>query len=299
MGASYPGSVWDGDMATHDGELRAPNGEDWGRAIAEIAAAQTQVDTNIAGLATNTAAVATNAAAIATNVTNIATNASGIATKLSSLNDLTTLTGNHTTSIATLNDRVAGIDADTEHSVGTKESTTGMVTTEKGDGAVHKTVINLTEVEMITTDGTTPANDGAWGTTKLYTFPKGHINLISCAAEFPLGGLEAVGSSLAADADFELGLGSTAAAQATQFDLQAAEENLSSAAMVCALTAKTSDELEKDVQTTLAELDGSTTAIPVYLNMRTRADGDHDTSADVLKVTGKITLLWSLITKGY
>ncbi len=54
MSAGYPTSVWDGDSGNRDsddGVQAAPDHRDWDRAIAEIAAVQTQIDNNQAGVA--------------------------------------------------------------------------------------------------------------------------------------------------------------------------------------------------------------------------------------------------------
>ncbi len=54
---SYPTSVWDGDSANRDsdsGNKQAPDYRDYVRMIAEVAAAQTQIDSNAAGVDSNT-----------------------------------------------------------------------------------------------------------------------------------------------------------------------------------------------------------------------------------------------------
>ena len=67
------------------------------------------------------------------------------------------------------------------------------------------------------------------------------------------------------------------------------------AAIVCALTAKTSDAIESGVNGTAAVHDGTTAAIEFFLNFRTVDDADHGTVADVLQVNGTLTLLWSIL----
>ncbi len=57
MTVSYPSSVWDGDSANRDsdsGNKQSPDYRDYVRMIAEVAAAQTQIDSNAAGVDSNT-----------------------------------------------------------------------------------------------------------------------------------------------------------------------------------------------------------------------------------------------------
>ncbi|KKM61511.1 hypothetical protein LCGC14_1531020, partial [marine sediment metagenome] len=83
-----------------------------------------------------------------------------------------------------------GTDSAAIHSVGAVVVKTGLSVVEKGNGAVHKTVITLDEVSIASADGSTPGTDGAWGTQNLYTFPAGHVNMLGAHAVFPLGDLE-------------------------------------------------------------------------------------------------------------
>lgn len=188
------------------------------------------------------------------------------------------------------------IDNDTIDSVGAIETVTGLSLVEMGDGAVHKTVFTLDEVELTTTDGTDAPNDGAWGTVKLYTFPEGHIMKHGSHITFALGDLEAEtggGGGLSDTADFEIGVGFVATAQAVGFGLgDGTQENIA-AAIDCDLTSGTSDAIESIADVVAATYDGHSTAGSISLNVRTLDDGDHGGSADVLKVSGTITVVWS------
>lgn len=201
--------------------------------------------------------------------------------------------------VATTQTRVntngAGRDDDSLHTYGTLATKTGLTVVEKGDGAIHKTVITLDEVQIASTDGTDAPNDAAWGTQLLYTFPIGHVAVLGAHAVFPLGSLEAVtggGGGFSDTADFGIGVGTVAIAQAVGFGLAGTEEDLC-AEMDVDLTAKTSDAIESNAQATVAVYDGSSTAIDIHLNFGTLDDADHGTVADVLKVSGTITILWT------
>jgi len=245
----YPTSVWDGDSASRDSDndnVRAPDHQDWTRLIQEVAATQTQCDTNIDDIA------------------NLAT----------------------------------GVDDDATDSVGTLETVSGLSVSEKGDGAVHKTIITLLNVDMTITDGSTPGTDGAWGTLKLYTFPEGHVNILGTHMLCPLGGIEAVtggGTGLSDTADIEVGVGSVASANATAFGLENGTQEDIVEALDVDLTAKTSDAAETAVDGTAVVYDGASTASSLNLNARTLDDADSGTGADILRVDGTLTVVWTIL----
>lgn len=191
-----------------------------------------------------------------------------------------------------------GTDDDTLDSVGALTSLTGLSVVEKGDGGVHKTIITFDDVSIATVDGSTPATDGAWFTQPLYTFPVGHIAVLGSHAQFPLGELEAGtggGTGLSDTADFEIGVGTVASANASSFGLgDGTQENIVTALDVD-LTSGTSDAIEAAAQATAAVYDGTGGAIVARLNMRTLDDADHGTVADTLIVSGTVTLLWTAL----
>ncbi len=191
-----------------------------------------------------------------------------------------------------VNDNSNGVDADAIDSVGTLTSKTGLTAVEKGDGGIHKTVFTLDEVEMISEDNTT---NGAQAQQLLYTFPEGQIVILGAHMVFPAGSLEAVtggSGGYSTTADFSIGVGS--AEVNVGVDLAGTEQNICAKADVD-LTAKTSDAIESGINAALVPLDGSSTAIPVWLNTSTLDDADHGTSADVLKVSGTVTIVWTVL----
>jgi hypothetical protein len=189
-----------------------------------------------------------------------------------------------------------GVNANAIHSVGTKDAAATLAVTEIGDGAIHKTIITLTAHEMTVEDGDTPASDGAWGTSLLYTFPKGYIKLLGAKAGFIAGNIAAssAGTGLAADANFEIGVGTVASANEGAFELSGTQENII-AALDIDLVASVSDADENGFNVTDAGFDGTTTAIPVNLNMRTTSDDESGVDDSTLTVTGQIVLVWTNI----
>ena len=190
-----------------------------------------------------------------------------------------------------------GIDPNiTLNNHGTLTSKTGLTVQEYGNAALHKTILTLDSMAMASTDGTTPATDAAWGTQKLYTFPQGHVIIFGAHQVFPLGKLIATtggGTGFADAADFEIGVGTAVRANGTNFALQATEKDIVPASD-CDLTTKASDAIESAQLAAALYKDGSASAITANLNFCTLDDADHGTVADILTVSGTITILWTM-----
>ena len=200
--------------------------------------------------------------------------------------------------VAAVQNSNQGYDPDNAlNSRGTLASVTGLTVVERGNAAVHKTILTLDEVDVTMTDGTTPATDAMFGTKALYTFPAGHIVILGAHEVFPLAGLEATtggGTGLSDTADLEVGVGTTARANGTNFALQTAEDNIVPGQTGVDLTAGTSDAIESNQLAAALFFDGSASAAVANLNAVTLDDADAGTTADVLKVSGTITLLWTM-----
>ena len=194
-----------------------------------------------------------------------------------------------------------GYDPDvTINSYGAVAVVTGLTVVERGNAACHKTILTLNEVEVATLDGVVPATDAAWGTKDLYTFPEGHVVILGSHQIYPLGGLEARdggGAGIKDTAELEIGVGSVARANATDFDLHATttNDNIVPLVVAAALSGGASGAIESSPGTARAFLDGSGGAIVARLNVITATDGnDHGPLPDVLKVSGTITIIWTM-----
>ena len=198
---------------------------------------------------------------------------------------------------AALRESISGTCKVSTHSFGTIESVSGLTVKEYGDAAVHKTILTLAGVVMDVVDGATPANDGAWGTKKLYTFPQGHVQILGAHFVSPKGGMVAAGAGgLTATADFEIGVGTVASGNESVFGLNKGTQENIVAAITTALTASATTAIKSGVTTTPGNnYDGSTTAIPVNLNMRTIDDLDSGTDASTLTLSGTLTIRWSVL----
>jgi hypothetical protein len=183
------------------------------------------------------------------------------------------------------------------NSVGVVATKTGLSVIERGNAAIHKTILTLDEVEIITTDGTTPATDAHWGTQPLYTFPVGRILFLGSHMVFPLGKIIATvggGGGLSDTADLEIGVGTTARGNASNFALAAAEHNIIPEQTGVDLVAAISDAIESSVSTAVLFFDGTSSCV-ANLNIITSDDADAGTSADLLKISGTITMLWTML----
>ncbi len=191
-------------------------------------------------------------------------------------------------SITTLETRVQGVEAAALQSVGAAEVVSGMVVTEYGDGAAHKTVFTLTSVVLETVDGATPATDGAYAAIKLYVFPAGaKIDLVEFF-KFDLVENNDGADGFTTTADFDIGLGSEAAIQASVFSLSGAQSDYNKTTVALVASSSTGDT---DTNTT----PGVTTTRDFYLNLRTVADTDHGTANGIVEVTGTIAITWTML----
>ena len=164
---------------------------------------------------------------------------------------------------------------------------TGVAAVENGNGALHKTVLTLTNTPVVLAD---EAGVVAYGGLKIYDFPEGFIHFFGATANLTLG-KSAAGVNADWDGDFALGT-VTASNNAT---LASTEQDLipttatpqATASLTTATGVSTTTEASKI-------LDGHTTAKDVFLNILVD-DADHDvtTTPTNIVVNGTITLLWA------
>jgi len=192
-----------------------------------------------------------------------------------------------------VDDNDAGRDDDTLHTVGTKGVKSGMVITEEGDGAVHKTTFTFTDMSLASVIGT---NDRPYGSQALYTFPDGHIVVLGTHIQFPATKIACVtggGLGFAEAANIEVGVGNAATTDTSDNGLNGGTEEAVVAALDIDLTSKTSDAIETAVNGTAAIVDGHGSGKTYYLNYRCIGAGDHGVAADALLFSGVFTILWS------
>lgn len=203
--------------------------------------------------------------------------------------------------IAALQRSLRGYDPDRAIDThGTLATVAGLTVREYGNGGVHKTILTLVEVGVSTLDGTTPATHAAWGTKDLYTFPEGHVIILGAHQVYPVGGLEATtggGAGIKDTAELEIGVGSVARGDANDFDLHTVttNDNIVPLHVAAALVSGASAAIESSPAAAASFIDGSTAAVVAKLNVITATnDADHGPLPDVLKVSGTITIIWTV-----
>lgn len=158
---------------------------------------------------------------------------------------------------------------------------TGVSAVEYGDVVVHKTVLTLLNVSIVSTDATT---DGAFGTQKVYDFPEGAIQFLGASYNLSLA---KVGSGIAATAAVVVSLGSVAAVAGDTLTSTEAD-------MIASTSATLSSGLgtaKKHGSLIATAFDGHTTPLDAILNF---AMPDAGTSVtDAIVFNGTITILWA------
>lgn len=193
-------------------------------------------------------------------------------------------------------DKIAagGYSTNSTHSYGTAGTTSGISVVEYGNAAMHKTIITLDEVEITinNAEDVSSSTDAAYGTVPLYTFPQAHIFLVGSHMVFPLGYIVAGDGGIVDTADLEIGVGTTARTQGTNFALQTNEDNIVPGQNGVDLVAGISDAIESSQSTAVLISDGSASAATANLNVVVLEDADVSAD-DTLTVSGTITMIWS------
>lgn len=190
----------------------------------------------------------------------------------------------------------ADIDAIRGNS-GTSPVVDGLIYIEEGDVALHKTIIKFDGYQLVTTDGSTPATDGAWGTQLLYTFPLGQLRITDVHIFFKKNKLKAIigdGIGLSNTANFGLSIGTVTATNNSKFGLSDKEENILTEVDVNFIDGKNDIIITKS--TSIGSIhNGSNTQVIAYLNLRTFSNVDHGIAADLLSMQGEISIYWKIL----
>ena len=151
---------------------------------------------------------------------------------------------------------------------------------EFGDGNVHQTVLTLAATP-ITVVG---ASGIGFGGTKVYDFPEGRIMILGVTASvgFPIISTE---GDLANTADGDWSMGSTSEEDGSQDRATDIDMIPSTATSANSLSTATTAALAAS-----AHIDGTTTAVDVYVNL-TIDDGETDETS-ICGATGTVTISW-------
>jgi hypothetical protein len=160
--------------------------------------------------------------------------------------------------------------------------------TEFGNGAYHRTVLDIAALPIETVDNGTAGHAGG---TKLYDFPKGYLHILSGVQKWDL--LTADGTGIPNDAELDIAVGSTVATTDMGALSGTAENIVNKDDITLSSSVSATDQLQAEV--TGGGVDGSATASDAYLNLAgTAATCDAN---GVLTVTGTIEIVW--VNLGY
>lgn len=153
-------------------------------------------------------------------------------------------------------------------------------------GLVNKTTITLTDLLVSVVSVTTGAGVGG---TQVYTFPAGRILHLGSMADLTLG-VETQGDFTDATPEGDMGVGTLAPANADALGTDATDDDFCTAgAFVMAAYIDSSVQLPSEA---VQQKDGTSTSIPMFVNVLVDAgDIDDDTTTNV-KVGGTITFFW-------
>lgn len=151
------------------------------------------------------------------------------------------------------------------------------------DGFVHQTTFTFSAVALAVTDAL------AYASKLIYTFPEGRINILGTTGSLQFAVTTDRSTTINDSASLTWSLGSAAASNVALTSTMVNELPLATKVLSAATTAL--NTASTNALAASAQLDGTTTPVPVYLNaaFATTTDIDADGS---LSVTGTITISW-------
>jgi hypothetical protein len=166
---------------------------------------------------------------------------------------------------------------------GVRVATAGVALLHKITGPLVQTTITLSDVAQAVVNGT------EYQSTLLYTFPKGRIQVLGTVATVAQKTTSALASTLNAGSTGALAIGSAAA---TNVSLTSTMVNLlPSTAFTSSATINVAGTAVSGALGATAHLDGTTTAITVYLNTAFATTGDVDADA-TQTLSGTVKITW-------
>lgn len=188
-------------------------------------------------------------------------------------------------------------DGEVWEGVGTKTTqattTTTIVNSERGDSALHKTILIFTASPVVMTNNSGVALYGGIGTgttTAVYTFPRGLIQVLGadCRGTLTLTTAGALATFASVSA-----LGTVTSA--TDATLTGTEANILASTSSSAAVAKAAVVKNISLIAPAAPLDGTVTAIPMFLNFVVANDASNSTGVGTFG--GTCTITWSNLSQ--
>jgi len=166
---------------------------------------------------------------------------------------------------------------------GTRVSTAGVAVKHIITGPLVQTVFTLTNVSQAVVNGT------EYQSTLLFTLPKGRIQVLGTVATVAQKTTSALATTLNASSTGALAIGSAAA---TNVSLTSTMANmLPSTPFTSSATVNTAGTAVSGALAATAHIDGTTTAVPVYLNTAYATTTDVDGDA-TQTLTGTVKITW-------
>lgn len=174
-------------------------------------------------------------------------------------------------------------------------TTSTIINREFGNVAVHRTILIFTASPVVLTNNAGVALYGGIGTTTttaVYTFPKG--NIIIYGAEIR-SGTSALTCSSAGSASFASIMSLGTVTSANDATLTGTEANILASASNPAAAAKVVGSIKNiSLAAPVAPIDGTTTAVPMFLNLVIANDASN--ASGTCTFTGTVTVTWSNLT---
>lgn len=162
-------------------------------------------------------------------------------------------------------------------------SASGNVASESVFGAIHKTLLTLTDVAQAVVNGT------EYQGTKIYTFPQGRILILGCQASLAQKTTSTIASTLNSGVTGAVSLGSVTASSTTLSSTMV--DMAPSTAFTSSTTINVAGTAVNPVLAAAAQFDGHTTAIDMFLNSAYATTTDVD--ADATQTwTGTVRIVW-------
>ena len=159
-----------------------------------------------------------------------------------------------------------------------------VVATEGGNPVQHETLITLTDLPQAVVNGV------EYQSTKIYTFPEGRIVVLGVTASIAQKTTSVIADTLNSGVTGALAIGTVAASNVS---LTSTMVNLlPSTAFVTSTVINTAAAPSKGALAVSAQFDGTTTAVPVYLNTAYATTGDVDADA-TQTLSGTVRITWA------
>lgn len=163
------------------------------------------------------------------------------------------------------------------------EDISGLTAVDNCEGIVHQTIFTLVDVAQTITDAL------AYAGLKLFTFPAGRILVLGATESLSQKTTSVLASTLNASKTMAQALGSAAASNVTLDSTMA--NIMPSTAFTSSATINVAGDTVGSALAASAQLDGTSTAIPLYLNVSVPTATDIDADATIAW-NGSITVSW-------